>query len=53
MTVEGEKTYAFRLDAEMAELFDKYCAEASVSPQAVIEDLVVEMIEDFYLSVED
>lgn len=52
MTVEGEKTYTFRLDAEMAELFDKYCAEAGVSPQAVIEDLVVEMIEDFYLSVE-
>jgi len=47
------KTYTFRLDTEMAGLFDKYCAEAGVSPQAVIEDLVVEMVEDFYLSVDD
>ena len=53
MTMEDGKTYTFRFDAEMSELFDKYCAEASISPQAVIKDLVVEMIEDFYLSVGD
>lgn len=53
MTIMTAKTYTFRLDAELADLFDKYCAEAGVSPQAVIEDLVVEMIEDFYISLED
>ncbi|UCE26078.1 MAG: hypothetical protein JSW52_06850 [Candidatus Coatesbacteria bacterium] len=53
MKIKNRKTYTFRLDAEIAELFDKYCAEAGASPQAAIEDLVVEMVEDFYLSVED
>jgi hypothetical protein len=48
-----KKSYKFELDTELAELFEKYCAEAGVTPQAVMEDLVIEMIEDFYLIDDD
>jgi hypothetical protein len=53
MPDEVKKTYTFGLEIELAELFERYCREISVSPEDVIEDLVVEMIEDFYLTEQD
>lgn len=48
-----EKTvYRFELDRDLAELLDRYCAEVGITPQAVIEDLVVEFLEDMYLTEE-
>jgi hypothetical protein len=53
MDNNGKKSYTFKLETELAELFEKYCREIGVSPGDVIEDLVVEMIEDFYLTEQD